>query len=189
MYESIRSTYPQAHITTVGEHEGPNEANGLTTHVQISLAKLSEYSLHATLGSPKIDIMVMNVPKVTKVTFKDDCLNRQGCQRKQEDSHWEAKTKIERMYSLFRMISPSYWIFYGFSAGEKSKSGRLGNSFLSQHLEHGTFHSQMWTNLEVNRSEKKDRRMLALGPNERRRILLSGKFRNEIANSYHEVED
>ena len=179
MYESIRSAYPKAHITTVGECEGPTDSSGLTTHIQVSLAKVSEYSLHATLGSPRIDIMVMNVPKVTKVTFQVDPLDHQ---KKQEDSYREAKVKIERTFSLFQMVSPKYWIFCGFLAGEKSKSGRMGNSFLSQRLGRETFHGRIWTNFEFDNLKGKGKLFIS-------KLLLSGKFRNDIANSYKEEYD
>ena len=137
----------------------------------MSLANVSEYSLHATLGSPKVDIMVMNMPKVTKVTFKDH-------KKEQEDSYLEAKVKIERMYSLFQMVAPQYWIFYGFSdREEKSKSGRLANSFLCQRLERETFQGQLWTNFEF-KNIRRDHMAMDRG---RRKLLLSGKFRHDIA--------
>lgn len=70
-YKSIRSAYPRAKITTIGECEGPEDSSGLTSHVQVSLAKVSEYGLHATPGSPKIDIMVMNTVQYAKSDRSD----------------------------------------------------------------------------------------------------------------------
>ena len=71
MYKSIQSAYPKAEITTIGECDGPENSRGLTSYIQVALTEVPEYELHATIGSPDIDIMVMSMPKVTEVTFKD----------------------------------------------------------------------------------------------------------------------
>ena len=65
----------------------------------MSLTKILEYVLQATLGSPNIDIMEMNMSKATEVTFKDH-------KKERGDSYLEAKVKTERMYSLFQMVAP-----------------------------------------------------------------------------------
>ena len=80
------------------------------------------------------------------------------------------------------MVSPKYWIFCGFLAGEKSKSGRMGNSFLSQRLGRETFHGRIWTNFEFDNLKGKGKLCIS-------KLLLSGKFRNDIANSYKEEYD
>ena len=59
------------------------------------------------------------MPKVTEVTFKDHMKER-------GEPYLKAKVKIESMYSLFQMIAPQQWIFYGFSDREdESKSSRF----------------------------------------------------------------
>ena len=184
MYNSIRTAYPNAEITTIGEctHEsGPSSSDGLTTHIQVSLTKLSEYSLYTTLGAPKVDIMVLNAPKVTTITFEDDSMSR----KKREDSYAEAEMKLARMYSLFQMISPTYWIFNGFSPGKKSKSSRLAHSFLCQRLERQTFQDQVWTNFEFSPGSQREDLNAARG---REKLLLSGRFRHDIAITSQEID-
>ena len=72
MYSTIRSTYPNSKITTVGESSGPFDSSGNTTHIQLSPMTLSVYELYTILGSPKIDVMVVNAPKMTQVKFVID---------------------------------------------------------------------------------------------------------------------
>ena len=112
--------------------------------------------------------MVVNTPKVTKVKFTQDS----------EDPYSVAENKMERLYALFQMVSPQYWIFSGFPVAEKSESSQFAHSYLCQRLERTTFTGQMWTNFEFG-----NLRRTSLLNNEqgRRKLLLSGKFRHDIA--------
>ena len=71
MYETLRNTYPNSKITTVGKCSGPDDSIGNTTHIQVSPTAMSAYELYTTLGSPKIDVMIVNAPKKIKVKFED----------------------------------------------------------------------------------------------------------------------
>ena len=72
MYETLRSIYPNSKITTVGEGSGPDDPTGNTAHIQLSPMALSVYELYIILGSPKIDVMVVNAPRMIEVEFVND---------------------------------------------------------------------------------------------------------------------
>ena len=131
---------------------------------------MSAYDLYATLGSPKIDIMVMNMPRVKLITFEDD----KNCQQKRDESIRNAKEEIHKIYNLFHMISPTYYIFNLFSGDGKSKSSELANSILCQRLDRELYQRQHWTNFKVKKNYYT-----------KEQLLRTGMFRHDIAISNH----
>ena len=126
---------------------------------------MPEYDLYATLGSPKIDIMVMNMPRVKLITFEDD----KNYQQKRDESVRTAKEEIHKIYNLFQMISPTYYIFNLFSGNGKSKSSELANSILCQRLNRELYQRQHWTNFKAKKNYTKEQ------------MLRTGMFRHDIA--------
>ena len=92
---------------------------------------MSEYTLHAILGSPRIDLMIINLPTTRRVRFAE-------IERKESD----------RMFALFQMISPKFWIFTT-SEDPGSPKQVFEQSYLFKRLDvKKYFQGQVWTNLE-----------------------------------------
>ncbi len=181
MYETLRNTYPNSKITTVGEGSGPFDPSGNTAHIRLSPMTLSVYELYAILGSPKIDVMVVNAPKMTNVKFVIDEEDRKTEFSRRKDAEQEFEKCMERMFTLFQLVAPTYWIFTGFLATKKSKSRRLAHLQWCKYLNSDTFQGQAWTNLDFD----KGRNQLDLTtPRGRQKLIHSGgNFRNDLHGS------
>ena len=131
LYRTVVQKYPNAQITTIGETD--RDASNGSTHLRLRFHNVSEYTLYATLGSPRIDLMIVNPPSFKRVRFADE----------KDDSH----TEFERMFALFQMISPKYWVFTT-SEDLSPQQQVFEQSYLSQHLDVKYFQGQVWTNLE-----------------------------------------
>ena len=163
LYNTVVEKYPNAHITTIGETD--RDASDGSTHLKLRILNVSEYTLHATLGSPRIDLMVVNIPTfIKRVRFVDSVYE-----------------ELERMFALFQMISPKYWIFTT-SKDRSSSPYSLEQSYLSQRLDFRYFQGRVWTNLEHKfdlSSPKGYGQMLKF--KQLRRDLASDESRNDQA--------
>ena len=133
LYRAVVQKYPNAQITTIGETD--RDTSDGSSHLKLRFPNVSEYTLHATLGSPRIDLMVINPPPFKRVRFAD----------KKCDPH----TEFERMFALFQMVCPKYWVFTT-SEDLGSPQQVFEQSYLSQRLDVRYFQGQAWTNLEHN---------------------------------------
>ena len=79
--------------------------------------------------------MIINPPPFKRVRFAD----------KKCDPH----TEFERMFALFQMVCPKYWVFTT-SEDLGSPQQVFEQSYLSQRLDVRYFQGQAWTNLEHN---------------------------------------
>ena len=138
LYRTVVQKYPNAQITTVGDTDrNTKDEHGVedgTTHLRLRFHNVSEYSLYTTLGSPRVDIMIINPSTYVhssdlRVRFAE-----------------ETQKGFERMFALFRMVSPRYWMFT--ISKDPSKHLWFEQSYLSQHLDRSYFQGQVWTNLE-----------------------------------------
>ena len=68
LYRTVVQKYPNAQITTIGDTE--RDTSDGSTHLRIRFQNMSEYTLHATLGSPRIDLMIINPPKLNSYAGK-----------------------------------------------------------------------------------------------------------------------
>ena len=126
LYRTVVQKYPNARITTVGDTD--RDTSDGSSHLVLNFRNMSPYSLHATLGSPRIDLMIINPPPFTKrVRFAD--------------------TEFDCMFALFQMVSPKYWVFTT-SEDPSSRQQAFEQSYLSQRLDVKYFQGQCWTNLE-----------------------------------------
>ena len=161
LYRTVVQKYPNAQITTIGDTD--RDTSDGSTHLRLQFQNMSEYTLHATLGSPRIDLMIINPPTIPRVRFA-------GINHTKE---------IDRMFALFQMISPKYWIF---TASEDLSFPKrvLEQSHLSQRLDVKYFQGQVWTNLEHKfdlRSPKGHSQMLPY--KQLRNDLASDESRND----------
>ena len=161
LYRTVVQKYPNAQITTIGGTD--RDTGDGSTHLRLQFQNMSEYTLHATLGSPRIDLMIINPPTIPRVRFA-------GINHTKE---------FDRMFALFQMISPKYWIF---TASEDLSSPKrvLEQSHLSQRLDVKYFQGQVWTNLEHKfdlRSPKGHSQMLPY--KQLRNGLASDESRND----------
>ena len=131
LYRTVVQKYPNAQITTIGETD--RDTSDGSSHLRLRFHNVSEYTLYATLGSPRIDLMIVNPPSFKRVRFADE----------KDDSH----TEFERMFALFQMISPKYWVFTT-SEDFSPQQQVFEQSYLSQRLDVKYFQGQVWTNLE-----------------------------------------
>ena len=129
LYRTVVRKYPNARITTIGDVD--RDTHDGSTHLRLQFQNMSEYTLHAILGSPRIDLMIINPPPNRRVRFA-------GIDRKEFD----------RMFALFQMISPKFWIFTT-SEDPSSSEQNLEHSRLFERLDvKKYFQGQVWTNLE-----------------------------------------
>ena len=177
MYENLRNTYPNSKITTVGKCSGPDDSIGNTTHIQVSPTAMSAYELYTTLGSPKIDVMIVNAPKKIKVKFEDMKNGQESPKRRNAEREFEEC--IERMFALFQLVAPTYWIFTGFLSTKRSKSRQLAHSQWCKYLESDTFQGQAWTNLNFDKRNKID----LTTPRGRQQLCSGGDFRHDLHGS------
>ena len=186
MYSIIRSTYPNSKVTTVGESSGPFDSSGNTTHIRLSPMTFSVYELYTILGSPKIDIMVVNSPKMTQVKFVIDKEDEKIEFSRRRKAERDFEICMERMFALFQLVAPTYWIFTGFLANKKSKSRRLAHRQWCKYLDADTFQGQAWTNLNFDKGRNQPDLTTSCG---RQKLIHSGgNFRNDLHGSGDRTE-
>ena len=130
--------------------------------------------------------MVVNAPKMTQVKFvidkEDEKIEFSGRRKAEQDF----EICVERMFALFQLVAPTYWIFTGFLANKKSKSRRLAHRQWCKYLDADTFQGQAWTNLNFD----KGRNQLDLTTSRGRQKLIhsGGNFRNDLHGSGDRTE-
>ena len=77
--------------------------------------------------------MIINPPTLKRVRFAD--------------VKYDPNKEFARMFALFQMISPTYWVF-STSKDSDSPQQTFEQSYLSQRLDVRYFRGQVWTNLE-----------------------------------------
>ena len=86
---------------------------------------------------------------------------------------------MERMFALFQLVAPTYWIFTGFLSTKRSKSRQLAHSQWCKYLESDTFQGQAWTNLNFDKRNKID----LTTPRGRQQLCSGGDFRHDLHGS------
>ena len=168
LYTTVVQKYPNAQITTVGDTD--RDTSDGSTHLRLRFHNVSEYSLYATLGSPRIDIMIINPSTFVR---SSDLRVRFAA---------DNPTDFERMFALFRMVSPRYWMFNISNKDPSFQQDFDAQSYLSQRLDVTYFQGQIWTNLEHKfdlRSPKGYSRMLPF--RQLRKDLVSDESHDALA--------